>query len=446
MSAGITDRLIRAGMSAAEAQRKRSLFESAEHALPNGSTSPILRWFVPGRIEVLGKHTDYAGGRSILCAAERGMCVVSRARSDSTINIFDVVDGRGLEFGFSVDINIPATGWAVYPMTVARRLANNFGGGNLRGADIAIASDLPRSAGMSSSSVLVIAIFVALSETNSFEQRPEYKSNIHNAEALAEYLGCIENGQSLGSLAGDEGVGTFGGSEDHTAILCCDTATLSQYSFCPVRAERAIKFPPDYTFVIGSSGVEASKTDSARAQYNRISRATQAILEVWRIKSGETLSTLHAAVRSEELRQQISVALLLSTNPEFSSQILLDRFSQFVLESETIIPAAGAALEQGDLSALGALVDQSQYAAEKQLGNQIPETIELARLARELGAHAASSFGAGFGGSVWAMVDRKEADQFCKCWKEKYRAQFRGPSDERSQFFITAPGSGLLKL
>jgi galactokinase len=124
----------------------------------------------------------------------------------------------------------------------------------------------------------------------------------------------------------------------------------------------------------------------------------------------------------------------------------VDRFCQFVLESEKIIPAAGDALERGDLRAFGALVDESQNAAEIGLGNQIPETIELARMARELGAVAASSFGAGFGGSVWAMVSQADAEEFCEQWKEKYFARFSGADMERSEFFVTAPGPGLLKL
>jgi galactokinase len=446
VSDGISDRLIRAGMSAMEAQRKQLLFESAERALPAESASTVFRWFVPGRIEVLGKHTDYAGGRSILCAAERGMCVVARARRDSTIKIFDAADGRGLEFNFSSETKVPGSGWAIYPTTVARRIARNFGG-KMRGADIALTSDLPRSAGMSSSSVLVVAIFAALSEINELELRPEYESNIRNAEQLAGYLGCIENGQSYGALTGDKGVGTFGGSEDHTAILCCRSGLLSQYAFCPVRSERTIPFPAEHALLVASSGVEATKTESAREKYNRVSRAAQAVLDVSRSELGENFRTLRgAATSSTDARERILKAVKLSTNSEFSPEILLGRFHQFFLESEEIIPAAGDALEHGDLSAFGNLVDESQLAAEGMLGNQIPETIELAREARELGAQAASSFGAGFGGSVWAMVSRSGAEEFCNRWKERYLRRFDGANAERSQFFVTAPGPGLLKL
>jgi galactokinase len=222
---------------------------------------------------------------------------------------------------------------------------------------------------------------------------------------------------------------------------------LSQYGFCPVRAERTIKFPSERTFVIASSGVEASKTDSAREKYNRVSLAAAAVLAECRRKFGVEFATLHAAATSSaDAVEQIGLALALSGNSEFSSAELVDRFCQFALESEKIIPAAGDALERGDLRAFGALVDDSQFGAEQGLGNQIPETIELARMARELGADAASSFGAGFGGSVWAMVSRSDAEQFCKSWKEKYRARFDGPNAERSEFFITASGPGLLRL
>jgi galactokinase len=447
MSVEIADRLIGAGMSPAEAHHKQLLFDSAERALPVAESSGISRWYVPGRIEVLGKHTDYAGGRSLLCAAERGICVVARVRDDSNVSICDTVGDRRVEFKFSPYVEIPLTGWTVYPLTVARRIARNFADG-LHGADISLASDLPRSAGMSSSSALIVAIFMALCEINGLDQRPEYKSNIHRSEELAEYLGCIENGLSFGSLTGDKGVGTFGGSEDHTAILCCRPSALSQYSFCPVRAERTISFPAECTFVIACSGVKATKTGSARNQYNRVSRAAEAILVAWNSSSGEDNPTLHAAVASSvDAPARIRAALESSAIPEFTPRALLDRFDQFFLESEKIVPSAADALQRSDLRSFGELVDQSQQAAERWLGNQTPETIELVRAARSLGAHAASAFGAGFGGSVWALVLRSEAAQLRERWKESYRRLFpKADIAQQGQFFATAPGPALLKL
>jgi galactokinase len=439
MNAAIAEALVVAGMSHDEAARKEQLFAKAESVLRARGVPSTRCWFVPGRIEVLGKHTDYAGGRSLLCTAERGMCIVANPRDDSTVRISDAVDGRSVEFELSAGLAIPESRWTVYTTSVGRRIARNFGG-ELRGADIAIANDLPRAAGMSSSSVLVVAIFSVLSEINRLDQRPEYKSNIRNREELAGYLGCIENGQTFGSLAGDKGVGTFGGSEDHTAIICSQPGMLRQYSFCPVRAERIIKLPAECTFVIATSGVKASKIGAARGQYNRISKAAEAVLALWRTYSGENPATLRDAVTSSlDAPARIREALEHSSISDFSPQALLDRFDQFVLESEEIIPAAGDALSRADLQSFGDLVDRSQRAAERWLGNQIAETIELARVARQLGAYAASSFGAGFGGSVWSLVSRAEAFQFRDAWKKRYEQLFPEAA-AHSQFFVTAPG------
>ncbi len=197
----------------------------------------LSAFFVPGRIEVLGKHTDYAGGRSLLCAVEQGFTVAVTPRDDSRVSIVDVEDDAELSCDWDPDIAPPASGWANYPMTVVRRVARNFPLVR-RGADIAFISDLPPSAGLSSSSALMIAVFLALAEVNHLAGDPAFRHEIHSLEELGAYLATIENGRSFGTLEGDRGVGTFGGSEDHTAILCCRAGELAQYRF-RARAPRA---------------------------------------------------------------------------------------------------------------------------------------------------------------------------------------------------------------
>ena len=98
---------------------------------------------------------------------------------------------------------------------------------------------------------------------NGLRRAPEYRGGIDGPESLAGYLATIENGRSFGALAGDRGVGTFGGSEDHTAILCCRPDTLSQYRFGPVARERDVPMPADHAFVVAFSGVVAEKTGAA---------------------------------------------------------------------------------------------------------------------------------------------------------------------------------------
>jgi galactokinase len=433
--------LAASGLSSIEAANKARLFVEATSALRATGTSidDFDYWFVPGRIEFLGKHTDYAGGRSLICALERGFCVASAARDDDRIRIIDAGRNAEVEFSFAPDLIAPASHWSNYPMTVARRLARNFPG-KLRGADIALISDLPSAAGLSSSSALVVAIFSALARANALDHRPEYTNNIRDVEDLAGYLGAVENGSSFGSLAGSGGVGTFGGSQDHTAILCCRPGQLSQYSFCPVSHERSISLPDDHSFVIGVSGVIADKTGEALDKYNRVSRLTSEILLIWRTVTGRADESLMAAATSSvDAPDRIRKALKASRASAFSTSELINRFEQLLIESSEIIPAVAQALDARQIDKLGALVDRSQDCAERLLGNQVSETIALARLAREIGAVAASAFGAGFGGSVWTLVKSNDVERFISEWSERYRFQFPVVA-EVSAFFTTCAG------
>jgi galactokinase len=86
-----------------------------------------------------------------------------------------------------------------------------------------------------------------------------------------------------------------------------------------------------------------------------------------------------------------------------------------------------AAFRRGDPARVGKLADDSQSDAEIFLGNQIPETIALAASARKLGAFAARSFGAGFGGSVWALVDADRAQDFAHRWTPDAFVAMPGP-------------------
>jgi galactokinase len=414
---------------------KSGMFARVENAL-HENTKPKRAYFVPGRIEFLGKHTDYAGGRSLICTIEKGFCLIAAPREDAMIRVFDVANNLRIEFPFSENITPPIGDWSNYPMTVARRVAKNFSG-ELRGADIAFLSDLATAAGISSSSAFVVAIFSALADINFFYERDEYNANIHSKEDLADYLGAMENGLSFRAFIGDKGVGTFGGSQDQTAILCCRANHLSQYSFCPVRHEKDIALPDDYVFVIGVSGVVAEKTGDALEKYNRASLMTKEILKLWNETTKQNEATLASVVKNshKELRELLSRS--------FSSQFLLNRFNQFYIESEIIIPAVAEALQKNEMEKLGLLIDRSQSNAETLLGNQIEETIFLARSARELGAVAASAFGAGFGGSVYALVKKETAESFMSVWSEGYHKKF--PARVQSSFFVTKAAPSLTR-
>ncbi|HEX6965222.1 MAG TPA: galactokinase family protein [Gemmatimonadaceae bacterium] len=447
MSDDIASRLFKAGMDDAQADRIAERFDALRaplHSLGVDAGSAVRAYWVPGRIEFLGKHTDYAGGRSLLCAVERGICLLAAPRRNGRVRIHDARSRETASFRIQPDL-VPEIGhWSNYPMTVARRLARNFPGA-LLGADLVFDSDLPPAAGMSSSSALITAVFLALTEINDFSARVEYRRNVRTTEDLAEYLGAVESGRGFRALDGDAGVGTQGGCEDHTALLCSRPGALVQYAFGPVRFERVIELPDDHHFVIAVSGVHAEKTGAARDAYNRASRATADILERWRRSTGRHDATLAAAVASAPEAADHLRAIIRGNDGELPASALLGRLEQFLTESDVRVPAAGDALVCGNLSALGAIVDGSQEGAERLLGNQTPETIALAHTARELGAVAASAFGAGFGGSVWALVRSEHASEFRARWAARYCVDFPAAASQ-AQFFETRAGPAVTRL
>lgn len=336
-----------------------------------------VRFFVPGRLEVFGKHTDYAGGRSLVAALSRGFRFRAERAADGVVEV--EVEGAG-----------------VYGDTVVRRLARNFPDANLS-ARITFTSDLPQAAGMSSSSALMIGIAEALVTLARIDELPAWQRNIRTIEDRAAYYACIENGSTFGTLEGDAGVGTHGGSEDHAAILGCRDGHLTQFAFSPLRRERDVAMPRDWIFAIATTGIQAHKAGAAREAYNALSdpaRMTGA------------------------------------------------RLQHFIAE-DARVPAAADAFARSDAAALRDLAERSQRDAEVLLANQIPETRALVDCAIDTGALAASGFGAGWGGSVWALVEIGGAEAFLARWLGAYRDL---NPDLQAAGFLSYPASGLYRL
>ena len=153
----VSARLAELGLSPAAIAPKVALFSQCSSLLDDlrPTTRERTAFYVPGRIEVLGKHTDYGGGRSLLVAVERGFCAVVAPRTDSTVRIRPAQFGEPAQFPLDASLQPVAGQWSNYAMTSARRIARNFGstGPGMRATrHIVFAGDLPPAAGMSSSS------------------------------------------------------------------------------------------------------------------------------------------------------------------------------------------------------------------------------------------------------------------------------------------------------
>lgn len=390
-------------------------------------------WFVPGRIEVLGKHTDYAGGNVLVAAVDRGVTVTARPGADGIAA--SSAHGDPVRLTPARDPGLPPGHWGRYVQTVVDRLGANFG--ELAPAELRVTSTLPLASGMSSSSALVVGVALALADLNGLPDTPRWRTNLPGRIELAAYLACVENGSAFRDLAGRPGVGTHGGSEDHCAMLCGEPGRLARFRFSPLAQVGSVPFPEGWSFVVATSGVRAEKTGAARELYNAAARAVADLLALANGAFGTAHATLAEAVTAEGAD---AVRGLVAGDARLSR-----RLDHFLAESERLVPAAASALECGDLGGFAAAAAESQSLAEGLLGNQVPETVALARLALERGAVAASSFGAGFGGSVWALVPGPDADAFAADWVAAYRVRCPGVGVD-AETIVTRPSDGARRL
>ena len=426
------------GMTPADAASRAALFvELEQRSLPILDGAPQWRRFTPGRIEIFGKHTDYAGGHSLLATVPRGITLAARTRTDGIVRVGDIFDGQVIEVDPSQPAPAHYRGLQRYVHVVAHRFFLNFPSCAL-GTNIAIASDLPRASGLSSSSALVTGVALALIERAGLRDRVEWQRYLRRVHDLAWYLGCVENGLNFPGLPGSAGVGTHGGSEDHTAIIACQADHVSLYRFVPVRPLGDTRMPADWTFVIASSGVQADKADSVKDRYNRAADGVRALHAIWNKHAAAPARSLADALASHpDATAILRSRLEPSVDGRFSAADLRQRLDHFLRETARA-PQAAVAFRVADRSTIGVLASDSQRDADELLGNQIPETILMAKLARDHGAFASSNFGAGFGGSVWALVPAGEAAAFGARWIEAYERQM--PHLGKIAWFTARPG------
>ena len=144
-------------------------------------------WRVPGRVEVLGKHTDYAGGSVLVGAVDRAITARARRVAGPPGSLTATTDcGDPVTLRAGVDPGLEPGHWGRYLQTVLDRLTLNFGAGTA--AHLSLSSDLPPASGMSSSSALVCATALALASLNGWDEDPRWVESMPDRLSLAGYL------------------------------------------------------------------------------------------------------------------------------------------------------------------------------------------------------------------------------------------------------------------
>lgn len=394
--------------------------------------------FVPGRIELFGKHVDYGGGISMTCAIEEGITADVDAIDVAVIDLEDRRTGRRARVPLRRDARPGGAHGGTYIAAVARRLSRDFGPLR-RGVRVVSESTLPRSAGLSSSSAFVTMLTLAVADANQLTERPEWQQHLGDSLALAEYCGAVETGGAFGPWSGERGVGTRGGAQDHVAILCNAENRVGVYGYLPARAVGDAAFPSQWALLVATSGVRATKTGAAQADYNRAADLVHGLLARWNAAQRRDDASLAAALASGPGAR---LALDLLVNASSEAPVLAARLTQFQREIDVVVPGALAAFRSADALALRRWAVESQQGAETALRNQVPETMFLARAALAAGAHASSAFGAGFGGAVWAICDAADAEAVRERWRRLYVSSYPLRAS-KSEWLRLQPSAGV---
>lgn len=201
----------------------------------------------PGRVNLIGDHTDYNGLPVFPMALPRRFRILFRPRQDTAINARTIDEAYSLRtFDISPNIEPYEQGdWGNYIKASAQILARTFG--NLHGADMLFHSDIPVAAGLSSSSALVVGSGIALLAANNIEA---------TFEQLVEVF-----------PEGERYVGTKGGAMDHTICLAGREGYALKIDFAPF-AVHPTRVPDGWCFLIGHSLVRAEKSKGVMEKYN----------------------------------------------------------------------------------------------------------------------------------------------------------------------------------
>jgi len=338
----------------------------------------------PGRVNLIGEHTDYNGLPVLPMALDREAAIAFRPRPDRRVILHNLearFDPVEFELAEAIPPDLPGA-WGNYARAAGQALWSETG--PLTGLEGVMGSTVPVAAGLSSSSALVVATAVALLNANGRSVEPYL---------LMEML-----------AAGERYVGVQGGGMDQAISLGGRAGHAVRIDFRPLRLT-PIAIPDGWAFVVASTGIEAAKAAGAREGYNtRVAECREALS-----RFAATYMGGPAPNDYQELLGRIAPdeAVLLADGA--LSGDLLRRFRHVVSEGHRV-DLAQAAMEQGDLAEFGRLMSASHRSLREDYAVSSDELDRLVYLAMGAGAAGARLTGAGFGGCIVALAEQHRVE------------------------------------
>lgn len=367
-------------------------------------------YFSPGRVNLIGEHTDYNGGHVFPCALTIGTYGVARKRNDKKLHFYsmnlehyDVVEASLDEL-----VNKKEYNWANYPLGVIWAFTEK-GYTFDCGFDMVIWGNIPNGSGLSSSASLEVLTGVILKDLFHIEAVSMVDIALYGQYSENNFNGC--NCGIMDQFA------VAMGKKDHAIFL--DTSTLN-YEYAPVVLENA-------KIIITNSKVKHSLVDSAYNQ--RRQECTDALTELKTVTDIETLGDLDE-ISFEKYKNVIK------------DPVRLKRAKHAVLENQRTIRAV-AALRAGDITTFGELMNQSHVSLRDDYEVSCEEVDILVELAWKIpGVIGSRITGGGFGGCTVSIVKNDAVDTFTSTIGKAYLEKV----GHEAEFYIVDIGNGAGRL
>lgn len=375
-----------------------------------GNADGVSLYFSPGRVNLIGEHTDYNGGHVFPCALTLGTYGAARKRNDRLVHFYSMnLDHLGvIEASLDELVNKKEYNWANYPFGVVWAFAEK--GYTLDcGFDMVIWGNIPNGSGLSSSASLEVLTGVILKDLYGIDAL-----SMTDLALIGQYSENNFNGCNCGIM---DQFAVAMGKKDHAIFL--DTSTLN-YEYAPVVLE-------DAKIVITNSKVKHSLVDSAYNQ--RRQECTDALSELQSVVEIKTLGDL-----DEETFEKHKVAI--------KDPIRQKRARHAVKENQRTIQAV-AALRAGDITRFGQLMNQSHISLRDDYEVSCEEIDILVDLAWTLpGVIGSRITGGGFGGCTVSIVKNDSVDTFTESIGQAYKEKV----GHEAEFYIVDIGDGAKRL
>ncbi|MCK3658480.1 galactokinase [Pasteurellaceae bacterium Pebbles2] len=360
-------------------QQAKQLFEQ------KFNRTSTLNIYAPGRVNVIGEHTDYNDGFVMPCAIDYGTAISGAARDDQRFHVYAADLNDSDEFSLSEEIlPVPNKKWTGYVRGVVKFIQQRCPEFR-QGADLVISGNVPQSSGLSSSASLEVAV-------GKFCQQ---LADLPLSNTEIALIGQQAENQFVGANCGnmDQLISALG-QKDHLLMIDCRSLET-----------QATPVPDNVAVMIVNSHV---KHDLVTGEYNTRRQQCERAAAFFGVKALRDVSIAQFKQKEAELT---------ALDPDVAK-----RARHIVTENQRVLDAVEA-LNQGDISRLGELMGQSHDSMRDDFEITVPEIdylVELAQVA--IGkTGGARMTGGGFGGCIVAIAPVEKVDAVRKIIAENYQ-------------------------